>query len=414
MRLHFSIALRHLLARKRQSIVSLLGIVVGVAFFLAISSLMQGSEKDFIKRLVDNAPHVTVSDTFRNARPQPVQTLNPGALVEVRNVKPLTETRGIRGYRQILDEIRSDPGVRASAALTGQALVNFAGRDQSITLQGMIPEEIREITTIGQYMLEGSVDNLIANRDGILLGSELMRTMSLRMGDNITVSSSNGQIHTFKIEGVFRMGRADYDLQQAFTDVTRVQALMNRPHHANSIIVKLDDPTGAREYAADLERRFMYKAVSWQESFEDLMSTLAIRDIIMYSVVSAVLIVASFGIFNVISTVVMEKRRDIAILKSMGFTGADVRWIFIIQGFWLGLAGIGMGLPLGSALMLVLGRLELKPPGVTAAFKLPLDWSPLQFVVAGTFALAAALFASWLPARKAARVAPVDILRGGS
>ena len=123
------IALKHLLARRRQSLVSLSGIVLGVAFFLAVSSLMQGSEQDFIRRLVDNSPHITIQDEFRNPRLQPVQQLYPEGAIEIRRVKPLTETRGIRGYPQILEGLRTLPALRASPVLIGQALVSFAGSE---------------------------------------------------------------------------------------------------------------------------------------------------------------------------------------------------------------------------------------------------------------------------------------------
>src|SRR5262249_6887203 len=141
MRLLIFIGLKHLLARKRQSLVSLMGIVLGVAFFLAISSLMQGSEKDLIQRLVDNYPHITISDEYRNPRQQPVQQLYPEGAVQIERVKPLTETRGIRGFEQTLQAIRSMPGIRASGVLDGQALVNFAGKELGITLNGMVPGE---------------------------------------------------------------------------------------------------------------------------------------------------------------------------------------------------------------------------------------------------------------------------------
>ena len=118
-----------------------------------------------------------------------------------------------------------------------------------------------------------------------------------------------------------------------------MQALLKRPNRANTIIVKLDDPQQAQHVAAEIERRFGYKSVSWQEASEDMMSTLVTRNIIMYTVVSAVLIVAAFGIYNVISTVVLEKQRDIAILKSIGFRARDIRRIFLIQGLLLGIAG---------------------------------------------------------------------------
>lgn len=412
MHLLFSIALKHLFARKRQSIVSLSGIVLGVAFFLAISSLMQGSQNDFIDRLIDNSPHITVEDEYRNPRLQPAQQLYSGA-VEIRNLKPLTETRGIRGYEEILSYLGSQRGVQAASALLGQALVTFAGRDQAITLNGMVPAEIKGVTTIENYMTHGSIDDLIANPNGIVIGEEMSRKLSLSMGDNITVASPEGQLRTFKVLGMFRTGRADYDASQAFVDLKRAQALLNRHHRINRIIMKLDDPYQARHFATDLEEKISYKAISWQEASEDIMDTLAIRNIIMYSVVSAVLIVAAFGIYNIISTVVIEKQHDIAILKSMGFHARDIRRIFVIQGFLLGIAGCLAGLPLGSLLMVWLMNIRMKPPYSTEYITLPLDWSWPQFALAAAFAMMASVMAALLPARKAAHVQPVDILRGG-
>ena len=406
-----SIAVKHLLARKRQSIVSLFGIILGVAFFLAISSMMQGSEQDFIKRLVDNSPHITVQDEYRNPTVQPARQLYPQGAVEVRNVKPETETRGIRNYPQILDYIRSIPGAQASPSLQGQALVNFAGKDVALSLNGIIPSEIDTVSTISQYVKQGSIQNLETNPDGIVLGSELVRKMSLRMNENVTVAATTGQLHTFKIVGIFHTGRAQYDEGQAFTSLKRVQSLLDRANRVNSIVVRLKDPYQARAVAAEIEARGGYKAVSWQEQSEDLMSTLMIRNIIMYSVVSAVLIVAAFGIYNIISTVVMEKQRDIAILRSMGFHARDIERIFLFQGAVLGLAGCATGLPLGMLIMAGLMSLEFKFPG-SDPIRLPLDWSWVQFAIAGGFAFLASTFAALMPARKAARVQPVDILRG--
>jgi len=386
--------------------------VLGVAFFLAVSSLMQGSEHDFIRRLVDNSPHITIQDEFRNPRLQPVQQLYPEGAIEIRRVKPLTETRGIRGYPQILDDLRTLPALRASPVLVGQALVSFAGKDIAVSLNGMIPAEVNDVTTIPNYMVAGSVDALIANPDGIVLGDALVRKLSLALGENLTVTAPTGEVHTFKILGLFHTGRADYDNTQTFADLKRVQALLKRLNRANTIILKLDDPQRAHATADEIEGRFGYKSVSWQEANEDLMSTLTTRNIIMYTVVSAVLIVAAFGIYNVISTVVLEKQRDIAILKSMGFRARDIRHIFLIQGVLLGLAGSAVGLPLGAGLMLGLMQIRLKFPGSSDPVPLPIDWNWPQFAIAAGFAMCAALCAGLLPARKAASVQPVDVLRG--
>jgi lipoprotein-releasing system permease protein len=412
MKLLFHIALRHILARKRQSLVSILGIVLGVAFFLAIASMMQGSENDFIKRLVDNSPHITIYDEFRTPRQQPVYQRFPDAVVEMPRVKPVTETRGIRGYEQILDELRQRNGVSASPVLAGQALVNFAGKDFGVVLNGMIPAEVASVSTIGEYMLEGSIDDLISDSDGIIIGSELARKLSLSLHDNITVASTTGQVRVFKILGIFRTGRSNYDETQAFASMKRVQALLNRPHRANTIIMKVLDFTKARELAAQIEQQIGYKSVSWQEASEDIINTLAIRNTIMYSVVSAVLVVAAFGIYNVISTVVMEKQRDISILKSMGFHLRDIRLIFLMQGVVLGLAGCGIGLPLGVGIMAGMMQVRFKPPGGSEIINLPIDWGITQFLVAASFAMLASILAALLPAYKASAVNPVDILRG--
>src|SRR5690606_24936485 len=139
-----------------------------------------------------------------------------------------------------------------------------------------------------------------ANPDGVVIGSELARNLNLSMLDNISIAAANGQVRTFKILGIFRTGRSDYDERQVFASLKRVQALLNRPNRASSIIIKLEDPHRAFEVARQLEDKIGYKSVSWQELSEDVLSTLTIRNIIMYTVVSAVLIVAAFGIYNVI------------------------------------------------------------------------------------------------------------------
>lgn len=260
-------------------------------------------------------------------------------------------------------------------------------------------------------MIEGSVDDLIANPDGIIIGKRLAERLSVYKGNSITISSG-GSVRQFKILGIFSTGRSGYDSGQAFVSLKRVQALLNRPNRINSIIIKLADPYAAEDVAHDIESRIGYKSVSWQESSEDLMNTIAIRNAIMLTVVSAVLVVAAFGIYNVISTVVLEKQRDIAILKSMGFYARDIRQIFLTQGIILGLLGNLGGLPLGCAIMYGLMQVELRPPGSSEKIPMPLDWGWPQFAIAANFALLAAVLAAFLPARKASHVQPVDILRG--
>lgn len=406
------IAMKHVLARRRQSIVSTLGIILGVAFFLAIAGLMQGSQTDFIRRLIDTSPHITISDEFRRPRVQPVESVFAEGAIALRGAKPATEPRGIRGYERILETLRGIPGTRASPVLSGQALVRIGGTDVAVALSGMIPSQVRDVTVIADDMVAGSIDALDANTNGIIIGDALAKRMALSLGGVMSLAVGDGQTHFLQIVGLFHTGRMNYDESQAFLNLKRAQSLLGKPNRVNNIIVKLADPYQARPIATEIEASGGYKSVSWQEATEDLMASLAIRNVIVYAVVGAVLVVAALGIYNVISTIVMEKRRDIAILKSIGFHGKDIQLVFVMEGLLLGVAGSAVGLIFGAGLMWLLGRVTMKYPGSSEPIALPVDWSLWVFLLGLAFAMGASLFAAFLPARKGARVNPAEILRG--
>ena len=414
MAIALDVALAHLTSRKRQTLVSLTGVVLGVAFFLAVSSLMRGSEKDFLRRLVDNSPHITVYDEYRKPHDQPAALRWPDGAVAVRNVKPQRETRGIRGWPQRLAFIEAMPGLRAAPVLTGSAVLGFAGRQQGVQLSGVVPEKMKHVTTIEEKMTHGSLDALAANPNGIIVGQGLIDKFSLHLGSTLSVTAGDAQTRPLRVVGIFRTGNASYDEGQAYVLLKRAQALLGRETRINRVIIQLDDPYGARDAAQAIEAGTGYKSVSWVEASEDVLSLLLVRNIIMYSVVSAILVVASFGIYNTISTIVMEKTRDIAIMKSMGFHARDVRRIFLLEGLIVGLIGSGLGLLLGVGLMNVLAQVQIRPPGVVEIVHLPIWWGPEQYALAAAFALASCLAASYLPARRAGRVHPVDILRGAA
>jgi lipoprotein-releasing system permease protein len=408
------VALAHLTSRKRQTLVSVTGVVLGVAFFLAVSSLMRGSEKDFLKRLVDNSPHITIFDEFRYASAQPAALQWPDAAVSVRNVKPQRETRGIRGWPARLAFIEALPGVRAAPVLVGSAVLTFAGRQQGVSMSGVVPEKMKHVTTIEEKMTSGSLDALAANPNGVIIGQGLVDKFSLHLGSTVSVVAEDGVGRPLSVVGIFRTGNSAYDEGQAYVLLKRAQSLLGRENRINRVIVQLADAYAARSVAQTIESGTGYKSVSWIEASEDLLSLLLVRNIIMYSVVSAILVVASFGMYNTISTIVMEKTRDIAIMKSMGFHARDVRRIFLLEGLIVGSIGSAFGVLMGIGLMRILEVVEIRPPGVVEVVHLPLWWGADQYAIAAAFAMASCVAASYLPARRAGRVHPVDILRGAT
>src|SRR5208337_2123020 len=293
-------------------------------------------------------------------------------------------------------------------------IVTFAGKDLGATINGVIPDLMKNVSTIEEHFIAGSLDSLATNPDGIVLGSGLVEKFRVGMGKNVTVTSPVGVVRTMKIVGLFRTGNAAYDEGQAFVLPKRSQNLLNRPNIANRLILQLDDPDNSPKVAQIVETAVGYKAQSWQEASQDLMSLLKVRRIIMYSVVGAILIVASFGIYNVISTVVLEKTRDIAIMKSVGFHARDILFIFLIEGAFVGVIGSIIGTALGLSMMEGLSRVQIKTPFNTEPTPIPLDWGYSPIALGIGFAMASSLAAAYLPARKGARVHPVDILRGAA
>jgi lipoprotein-releasing system permease protein len=169
----------------------------------------------------------------------------------------------------------------------------------------------------------------------------------------------------------------------------------------------------SREVAQRIESDTGYKSVSWQEAHEDLLSTFLIRNIIMYTVVGAILLVASFGTYNIISTITHEKARDIAIMKSLGLRETTVRTIFVVEAIIIGAVGAVLGFVLGYLLCIALGTVEIRNPFVDMT-RLPLTYTSWHYLIAGLAALVSSLAAGYLPARKAARLHPVDIIRGAT
>ena len=199
----------------------------------------------------------------------------------------------------------------------------------------------------------------------------------------------------------------------AYVLVKTGQILARQTGLINELRLRVKDPMAAREVAERIESETGYKSVSWQEANEDLISTFLIRNIIMYTVVGAILLVASFGTYNIISTITHEKARDVAIMKSLGLSERMVRTIFVVEALMIGVIGALSGFALGYLLSVALGSIEIKNPFLDSN-RLPLAYSYLHYSAAGLVAIVSSIAAGYLPARKAARVHPVDIIRGAT
>ncbi|WP_067738297.1 ABC transporter permease [Novosphingobium naphthalenivorans] len=404
------IALRHLSRRRRQTAVAVSGVAVGVGFFLAVSALMVGSQNDFIKQLIDAAPHIIISDELRSPSPQPGTRVFGNGAVDLHGYKVRTEVRGIKDWQAVLAAANAVPGAIASPSLTGGVTLRLGGHDEAISIVGVEPEIETRISTIEDQLLTGRLRDLETTQGGIIIGEDLARRLGVRVGDIVAATSATSSGRSMRVVGLFKKGQTQLSAGVGYVLLREAQSLLGRPFIINRIGVRLADPYAAETVAKRLETRFGYKAESWQERSADFLSLLITRNVIMYSVVSAILLVASFGIYTVVSNSVSDKQRDIAIMRSIGFSEGDLQFIFVVEGLILALIGVLFGWLLGYGLMAILGSLEFPIRGDIE--HIPLDRSPRQYAIAAAASFFAGAIAAWLPSRKASRVDPVDILRG--
>ena len=410
--LPLSIAFAHLWARKRQTAVSIGGVMLGVAIFIGIGGMMNGFHSYFLSQLVDTNPHIVISDEIRQAAAQPLTTLYPDGAVEIRRVLPRDPVRGIAGAAAMLEALNAMDGVAAAPSLIGQVILRHAGRDYSVTGIGVDPARETRVTDIVHDMVEGSFEALASNPNGLVIGRQLADKMGVSLGDSVTAVTTAGTQTSLKIVGVFHTGIDVEDQYWGIVPLARQQAMQSRPRVVNEIHIRLSDVSRSVPLAQAIERRWGFKAAPWEETYARVLDVFTLQDKIMFLTTASILVVAGFGIFNVISTIVLEKARDIAIMRSIGMPSASVVAIFVIEGIVVGVAGMILGWLAGWGLGALLHMVPA--PTGNASDRLPVKLTSLLFAEASLIALLSAVGAAWLPARRAARSDPLSIIRGAA
>jgi len=414
MRLILELARGMLRRRRRQTLVSVSGVALGVAFFIAIAALMRGFQTYFVTQMIDVAPHITIKDETRSPAAQAAALALPDGAVVVHGVKPRERIRGIRAAGEKLAMLEAMEGTAAAPVLQGQVLLRYGARDVSATITGIDPARHVRISNIEKDMIAGRLADLRGTANGIVIGEGLAFKLGVQLGDSIIAVSPAGVTLSMKVVGLFRTGIQNVDQATGYALLKVNQVLQNRPNVVNQILVRLADVTQAEPMARRIEALFGERAESWEEQNQNILTVFVIQNAIMYSVTGAILLVAAFGIYNIISTVVFEKTRDIAILKSLGFTEGDIQRLFLVQGMIAGLLGALAGCLLGAVMIEALGqvRFGIATPAGNDGFILARDWR--IYVAASLFAILSAGVAAVIPARRASRLDPVQVVRGAA
>ena len=411
MNLVLDIAWTHVRARVRQTGFAIAGVATGVGFSIMMASLMQGSQDDFTRRLVNTLPNITVSDERRAPPPQPAETLFAAA--EMHGLTPEARRPGIKNPLATMAALEAWLPGRIAPSVKVQAIIRYANKDIATSITGIDPTREALVSDLPKQMRGATLTALYRATNAIVIGDRLAEKIGARIGANITLQTSVGARLSAQVVGFFHSGVRQIDESTAYVLTKTGQILARQTGLINELRVRLADPLTSREVATRIEGDTGYKSVSWQEANEDLISTFIIRNIIMYTVVGAILLVASFGTYNIISTITHEKARDIAIMKSLGLPEFTVRSIFVVEALMIGMAGALAGFAFGYVLCLGLGSIRITNPFIDSD-RLPLVYEPLHYLLAGAVALVSSVIAGYQPARKAARQHPVEIIRGAT
>jgi lipoprotein-releasing system permease protein len=409
------IALRYLLSHLRQTLVCIAGVMISVIMYIAMSAMMEGFSDKFIIETVESSGHVTIYDEFRETRTQILEQFyrDTNPVIEVIGVKPKEKIRQIKNPGGLIAAVRRMPGVVEAAPLVqGDITATYGTKTYSMLVHGVEPEREVKVTTIGTKVTKGAFDRLKKTADGIVLGRGVAQTLGCNIDDSITLTSPAGGKTVGKVVGIFDTGVTPVDYGRGYMLINHAQTLLNKKNIVNEIVIRLDDYQQAREFATQIEAMCGYKTYSWQEANENFLKIFKVQTVITNVITGALLIVAAFGVLNILIMAVLERVNDIAILKSFGFSRGDVTFIYVLQGLVIGLIGATFGLIIGKIAVESLRALPIQVEGLVRSEGLLMSESRQMYISAFFAALIVTVLASVYPARRAARYDPVEVIRG--
>jgi lipoprotein-releasing system permease protein len=407
-----------------------LGVMLGVLTLVAITGIMRGFQTKFLDTILQISPHVVVLDTTlgetrpiidqlidqqagQRAGPQAPPRGGPSATRVLRQTSTDRQLR-IGRPRETVRAIHALEGVTAVAALVvGSAVASAGSKEMPVELRGIEPAEQDLITPLRSMILEGQFDDLTSGVDGVIIGRQLAGLLGVHVGDNLACASARGERAILRVVAIFESGIAALDKGRLYVTTRRAQTILGRGDVIDRIELRLVDPDRAPEVTTRLEALFGHDAESWQETNASMLGVFAQQNMITGLIIGAVLLVGGFGILSIQIMVVLEKRRYIAPLKSVGYSSRNVMTIFLMQGAVVAVVGAALGAGLGHFVLAGLRTLEsasgfgYSKPSTFAIYE-----RPAVYALAFAFAVAVGLLASLVPAWRASRVEPVDVLRG--
>lgn len=384
MRYELFIAIRYIISRRRQTVLSIAAIGIAVMILIVSQAFMAGFTQELFSKTVNELPHVTVS--------------------------PQEGDEHINLYRSLISEIRNIDGVVATSPyLSGEASFRFKDETQNGILKGIVPSQEIAVLNVEEDIVQGSFNRLSQSRNTIVVGDKFAQDMDVEMGDFVDISFPDSKPLSLEVVGIYDTG-TPIDGTLTYTSLETAQDFYDTTDVVNGISIRIEDYNNDLIVAQEIQQ-MGYKASGWTETNPEILRTIAFEGTSNTIILTMIVIIASFGVVSTLNMLVMSKVREIGILMTMGATKSSIRTIFILQSGILGLTGAVAGTIAGIILALSIGNYEVPPETYPFEFtSIPVIIRPEDVILAivGVFLLN--LIAGVYPAQKAAGLDPVEAI----
>ena len=402
------IALTHILAKKKQTVIVSFAAAIGIAAFIFLNSLVLGFNRDSDEALFKSTPHIRIYVEDKMSEPLFTDSKS-NSLTIISNPKIINESKKLLNPEKILYNVKLIEGVTtATTWLNINIFYNNGSAQVNGSSSGVNIYEANEMFDIQSSMVEGSLQNLISTPNGIIIGVGIAEKLNVRIDDNISVVSPTGIVKIMKVVGMFKTSNSVVDKSKSYMNLSMAQQLMAQgPDYITDIYVNVKDPNTAASFLPAITQLTGYNAEDWKAANESAEASKKTRGVMMGSISIIILIVAAFTIYNIVNMTVKQKLHDIAILKAQGFAGKSVVKIFISEALIIGILGTIMGLIIGAALVKALSKVYIG--GDKGYF--PIEFEPKIMIMGIFVGLFVTFIAGLIPAKGAAKVDPVAIFR---
>ncbi len=416
LKLIFSIAKSLLLARWKQTLVAAIGVTFSITMFITLLSFMTGLNDLLDGLILNRTPHIRI---YNEIKPNINQPVNLATNTEhqynfISSIKSGNSRQEIYNYAAITQVLKKDERVLGySPKIIAQVFFNDGAIDITGIVNGINVEDESKLFHFNEYVTAGNASDIDRLSNSIVLGKGLADKLLVNIGDVIQLTTSKGERFPLKVVGYFQSGLQEFDKTQSYASIATVQKILGKPSsYVTDLQVKLKDINAAPLVTKEYARLFNTDAEDIQTANSQFETGTFVRTLISYAVGITLLVVAGFGIYNILNMMIYEKMDTIAILKATGFAGKDVKKIFIVIALSIGFFGGMAGLLFGFGLSSVIDQIPFNTAALPTVKTYPVNYNPMFYIIGTVFSLITTYFAGWFPARKASKIDPVIIIRG--